>query len=292
MEFIIISGLSGAGKSRVAAILEDMGVYCVDNMPVALLPQLANIFLNMQEKYSQVALVTDIRAWGDANELLFALDELRCQGLTYRILFMHADMPTLIKRYKETRRRHPLETDTVSLEAAIRREGHILEPIRLQAQDVINTSGLTIGQLKEKVSDIFGTEIARHISVNVISFGFKYGVPIESDLVFDVRFLPNPYYIEELRHKTGLDDPVFEYVFRSGHAAEFLEKLLELLLFTLPMYEQEGKYSLTVSIGCTGGKHRSVTLANGLFEALSRNENYGIRIEHRDIGKDAITKAR
>ena len=173
MEFIIISGLSGAGKSRVAAILEDMGVYCVDNMPVALLPQLANIFLNMQEKYSQVALVTDIRAWGDANELLFALDELRCQGLTYRILFMHADMPTLIKRYKETRRRHPLETDTVSLEAAIRREGHILEPIRLQAQDVINTSGLTIGQLKEKVSDIFGTEIARHISVNVISLGFK-----------------------------------------------------------------------------------------------------------------------
>ena len=227
MEFIIISGLSGAGKSRVAAILEDMGVYCVDNMPVALLPQLANIFLNMQEKYSQVALVTDIRAWGDANELLFALDELRCQGLTYRILFMHADMPTLIKRYRETRRRHARETDTVSLEAAIRREGHILEPIRLQAQDVINTSGLTIGQLKEKVSDIFGTEIARHISVKEISFGFKYGVPIESDLVFDVRFLTNPYYIEELRHKTGLDDPVFEYVFRSGHAAEFLEKLLE-----------------------------------------------------------------
>ncbi|MCI9467850.1 MAG: RNase adapter RapZ [Oscillospiraceae bacterium] len=289
MEFIIISGLSGAGKSRVAAILEDMGVYCVDNMPVALLPQLANIFLNMQEKYSQVALVTDIRAWGDANELLFALDELRCQGLTYRILFMHADMPTLIKRYKETRRRHPLETDTVSLEAAIRREGHILEPIRLQAQDVINTSGLTIGQLKEKVSDIFGTEIARHISVNVISFGFKYGVPIESDLVFDVRFLPNPYYIEELRHKTGLDDPVFEYVFRSGHAAEFLEKLLELLLFTLPMYEQEGKYSLTVSIGCTGGQHRSVSIARALADQLAQRD-IPVRIEHRNI--DGDTKVR
>ena len=289
MEFIIISGLSGAGKSRVAAILEDMGVYCVDNMPVALLPQLANIFLNMQEKYSQVALVTDIRAWGDANELLFALDELRCQGLTYRILFMHADMPTLIKRYKETRRRHPLETDTVSLEAAIRREGHILEPIRLQAQDVINTSGLTIGQLKEKVSDIFGTEIARHISVNVIPFGFKYGVPIESDLVFDVRFLPNPYYIEELRHKTGLDDPVFEYVFRSGYAAEFLEKLLELLLFTLPMYEQEGKYSLTVSIGCTGGQHRSVSIARALADQLAQRD-IPVRIEHRNI--DGDTKVR
>lgn len=289
MEFIIISGLSGAGKSRVTAILEDMGVYCVDNMPVALLPQLADIFLNMQEKYSRVALVTDIRAWGDANELLFALDELRAQGISYRILFLHADMPTLIKRYKETRRRHPLETDTVSLEAAIRREGHILEPIRLQAQDVINTSGLTIGQLKEKVSDIFGTEIARRISVNVISFGFKYGVPIESDLVFDVRFLPNPYYEEELRHKTGLDDPVFDYVFRSGRAAEFLEKILDLLLFTLPMYEQEGKYSLTVSIGCTGGQHRSVSIARALADQLAQRD-IPVRIEHRNI--DGDTKVR
>lgn len=289
VEFIIISGLSGAGKSRAAAILEDMGVYCVDNMPVALLPQLADIFLNMQEKYSQVALVTDIRAWDDANELLFALDELRAQGISHRILFMHADMPTLIKRYKETRRRHPLETDTVSLEAAIRREGHILEPIRLQAEDVINTSGLTIGQLKEKVSDIFGTEITRHISVNVISFGFKYGVPIESDLVFDVRFLPNPYYIEELRHKTGLDDPVYDYVFRSGHAAEFLEKLLDLLLFTLPMYEQEGKYSLTVSIGCTGGQHRSVSIARALADQLAQRD-IPVRIEHRNI--DGDTKVR
>jgi len=289
MEFIIISGQSGAGKSQVTAILEDMGAYCVDNMPVALLPQLAEIFLNMQEKYNRVALVTDIRAWGDANELLFALDELRSQGISFRILFLHADMPTLIKRYKETRRRHPLETDTVSLEAAIRREGQILEPIRLQAQDVINTSGLTIGQLKERVTDIFGTEVTRRISVNVISFGFKYGVPIESDLVFDVRFLPNPYYDEELRHKTGLDDPVFEYVFRSGRAAEFLEKLLDLLLFTLPMYEQEGKYSLTVSIGCTGGQHRSVSIARALADQLAQRD-IPVRIEHRNI--DGDTKVR
>ena len=148
MEFIIVTGQSGAGKSQVAAALEDMGVYCVDNMPVALLPQLANIFLNMQEKYSRVALVTDIRAWGDANELLFALDELRNQGIQYRILYLYADIQTLVKRYKETRRRHPLETNTVSLEAAIRRESHVLEPIRLQAEDVLNTSGLTIAQLK------------------------------------------------------------------------------------------------------------------------------------------------
>lgn len=290
MEFIIISGLSGAGKSRAAAALEDMGVYCVDNMPVALLPQLADIFLNMQEKYSRVALVTDIRAWSGANELLFALDELKAQGIHYRILFLYADMPTLVKRYKETRRRHPLETDTVSLEAAIRRETHILEPIRLQAQDVLNTSGLTLGQLKEKLDDLFGTETAkRGIAVNIISFGFKYGVPIEADLMFDVRFLPNPYYIEELRHKTGLDDPVFEYVFRDGHAAEFLHKLVDMLLFLLPMYEKEGKHSLTVGIGCTGGQHRSVSIARALGEYLKQHD-VPVRIEHRNI--DGNTKVR
>ena len=290
MEFIIISGLSGAGKSRASAALEDMGVYCVDNMPVALLPQLADIFLNMQDRYTRVALVTDIRAWGDANELLFALDELRSQGIAYRILFLYADMHTLIKRYKETRRRHPLETGTVSLEAAIRRETGILEPIRRQAEDVINTTNMTLGQLKNRIEDIFGSEVARRgIGVNVISFGFKYGVPIEADMVFDVRFLPNPYYIEELRHKTGLDDPVYDYVFRDGTAAEFLDKLLEMLLFLLPLYEKEGKYSLTVGIGCTGGQHRSVSIARALAEHLKQRD-IPVRIEHRNI--DGDTKVR
>ena len=290
MEFIIVTGQSGAGKSQVAAALEDMGVYCVDNMPVALLPQLANIFLNMQEKYSRVALVTDIRAWGDANELLFALDELRNQGIQYRILYLYADIQTLVKRYKETRRRHPLETNTVSLEAAIRRESHVLEPIRLQAEDVLNTSGLTIAQLKSKLSDIFGGFAEkRGISVNVISFGFKYGVPIEADMVFDVRFLPNPYYEEDLRHKTGLDDPVYDYVFRDGNAAEFLTKLVDMLTFLIPLYEKEGKYSLTVGIGCTGGQHRSVSIARALTEYLKQHE-IPVRIEHRNI--DGDTKVR
>lgn len=290
MEFIIVTGQSGAGKSQVAAALEDMGVYCVDNMPVALLPQLANIFLNMQEKYSRVALVTDIRAWGDANELLFALDELRNQGIQYRILYLYADIQTLVKRYKETRRRHPLETNTVSLEAAIRRESHVLEPIRLQAEDVLNTSGLTIAQLKSKLSDIFGGFAEkRGISVNVISFGFKYGVPIEADMVFDVRFLPNPYYEEELRHKTGLDDPVYDYVFRDGNAAEFLTKLVDMLMFLIPLYEKEGKYSLTVGIGCTGGQHRSVSIARALTEYLKQHD-IPVRIEHRNI--DGDTKVR
>ena len=290
MEFIIVTGQSGAGKSQVAAALEDMGVYCVDNMPVALLPQLANIFLNMQEKYSRVALVTDIRAWGDANELLFALDELRNQGIQYRILYLYADIQTLVKRYKETRRRHPLETNTVSLEAAIRRESHVLEPIRLQAEDVLNTSGLTIAQLKSKLSDIFGGFAEkRGISVNVISFGFKYGVPIEADMVFDVRFLPNPYYEEDLRHKTGLDDPVYDYEFRDGNAAEFLTKLVDMLVFLIPLYEKEGKYSLTVGIGCTGGQHRSVSIARALTEYLKQHE-IPVRIEHRNI--DGDTKVR
>ena len=290
MEFIIVTGQSGAGKSQVAAALEDMGVYCVDNMPVALLPQLANIFLNMQEKYSRVALVTDIRAWGDANELLFALDELRNQGIQYRILYLYADIQTLVKRYKETRRRHPLETNTVSLEAAIRRESHVLEPIRLQAEDVLNTSGLTIAQLKSKLSDIFGGFAEkRGISVNVISFGFKYGVPIEADMVFDVRFLPNPYYEEDLRHKTGLDDPVYDYVFRDGNAAEFLTKLVDMLMFLIPLHEKEGKYSLTVGIGCTGGQHRSVSIARALTEYLKQHE-IPVRIEHRNI--DGDTKVR
>lgn len=290
MEFIIVTGQSGAGKSQVAAALEDMGVYCVDNMPVALLPQLANIFLNMQEKYSRVALVTDIRAWGDANELLFALDELRNQGIRYRILYLYADIQTLVKRYKETRRRHPLETNTVSLEAAIRRESHVLEPIRLQAEDVLNTSGLTIAQLKSKLSDIFGGFAEkRGISVNVISFGFKYGVPIEADMVFDVRFLPNPYYEEDLRHKTGLDDPVYDYVFRDGNAAEFLTKLVDMLMFLIPLYEKEGKYSLTVGIGCTGGQHRSVSIARALTEYLKQHD-IPVRIEHRNI--DGDTKVR
>ena len=290
MELIVITGLSGAGKSRAAAALEDMGVYCVDNMPVQLLPQLADVFTNMQSRYPRVALVTDIRAWSDASELLYVLEELRSQGLKIRVLYLYADMATLVKRYKETRRRHPLESNTVSLEAAIRREMQILEPVRGLAQDVVNTSATTLGNLKEKLEAIFvSSEDKKKISVNVISFGFKYGAPMEADLMFDVRFLPNPYYIEELRHQTGLDDPVYEYVFREGKAVEFLRQLTEMLLFLLPEYEKEGKYSLTVAIGCTGGQHRSVSIARALHEYLVQ-KGVAARIEHRNV--DGNTKRR
>lgn len=288
MELMIITGLSGAGKSRAAAILEDFGIYCIDNMPVQLLPQLADL-LNVQNKYDRVALVTDIRAWSDANELLYALDELRSQGLSIRMLYLYADVQTLVKRYKETRRRHPLESNTVSLEAAIRREMQILEPIRRQAQDVINTSRTTVGRLKEKLENVVGANVNRGISLNVISFGFKYGLPLEADLVFDVRFLPNPFYVEELRHQTGLDDAVYEYVFREKKATVFLEKLVDMLWFLLPEYEKEGKYSLTIAIGCTGGQHRSVSIARALYEYLSQ-KGLPVRIEHRNI--DGDTKVR
>lgn len=290
MELIVITGLSGAGRTRAAAALEDMGVYCVDNMPMQLLPQLADVFSNMQSRYPRVALVTDIRAWSDANELLYVLEELRSQGLHIRVLYLYADMRTLVKRYKETRRRHPLESGTVSLEAAIRREMEIMEPVRGLAQDVINTSGLTLGQLKEKLELIFGDVSEKQgIGVNVISFGFKYGAPLEADLMFDVRFLPNPYYIEELRHQTGLDDAVFDHVFRDGKAVTFLTKLVDMLLFLLPEYEKEGKYSLTVAIGCTGGQHRSVSIARALGQYLSQR-GIPTRVEHRNI--DGDTKLR
>ena len=222
--------------------------------------------------------------------MLYVLEELRSQGRQVRLLYLHADMRTLVKRYKETRRRHPLERGSTSLEAAIRREMQIMEPIRGMAQDVVDTTGLTLGQLKEKLEGIFGSESAkRGISVNVISFGFKYGAPLEADLMFDVRFLPNPYYIEELRHQTGLDDAVFEYVFREGKAVTFLTKLVEMLTFLLPEYQKEGKYSLTVAIGCTGGQHRSVSIARALGEYL-KQKGVPVRVEHRNI--DGDTKLR
>ena len=280
MELIVVTGLSGAGKSRAAAALEDMGIYCVDNMPVQLLPQLADVFSNMQSRYPRVALVTDIRAWSDAGDLLYVLEELRSQGLRIRVLYLYADMQTLVKRYKETRRRHPLESGSVSLEAAIRREMEILEPVRGLAQDAINTSNTTLGELKAKLEAVFASDVEKKgISVNVISFGFKYGAPLEADLVFDVRFLPNPYYIEELRHQTGLDEK----------AVEFLKMLSEMLLFLLPEYEKEGKYALTVAVGCTGGQHRSVSIARALHEFLVQ-KGVRARIEHRNI--DGNTKRR
>ena len=285
MELIVVTGLSGAGKSRAAAALEDMGIYCVDNMPVQLLPQLADVFSNMQSRYPRVALVTDIRAWSDAGDLLYVLEELRSQGLRIRVLYLYADMQTLVKRYKETRRRHPLESGSVSLEAAIRREMEILEPVRGLAQDAINTSNTTLGELKAKLEAVFASDVEKKgISVNVISFGFKYGAPLEADLVFDVRFLPNPYYVPELKRRTGLEQAVRDYVFQSEQTHEFLRKLEEMLLFLLPHYNAEGKTMLVVGIGCTGGHHRSVAIAHEISTRL-QSAGFDVSESHRDISR-------
>ena len=285
MELLIISGLSGAGKSRVADMLEDLGYYCVDNMPIALIPKFAQICMAASERYERVALVTDIRERASFEELFGVLDSLWDLGCDYRILFMEADPANIVKRYKETRRRHPLAGPGVTIETAIENEIKLLAPVRERADYIINTSNLTLGMLQSELYRMFvGGDTRRKLVVNVMSFGYKYGIPIESDLVFDVRFLPNPYYVAELRDKTGLDDPVSEFVFRSPEAQEFMKKLENLVAFLLPLYVEEGKLGLTISIGCTGGRHRSAAIAKALADFIEE-QGYAVQCIHRDIQK-------
>ena len=284
MEFLIISGMSGAGKSRAADILEDLNFYCVDNLPVALIPRFAELCMATQDRYEKVALVMDIRERDGFEELFKTLDGLRGTGCSYRILFMDADMPTLIKRYKESRRPHPLAGDGVSMEEAIRREYKLLTPVRAKSDYIINTSGLTLGMLQQRVFSLFaGGASKRDITVNVTAFGYKFGIPMDADLVFDVRFLPNPYYVDSLRALSGLDDAVRDYVFNSDVSREFMDKLTGLIDFLLPLYIEEGKFSLTIAIGCTGGRHRSVAVAQQLCRHLRdrgvRNVNFNRDLE-------------
>ena len=285
MEFLVISGLSGAGKSQAADVLEDLDFYCVDNMPAALIPRFAELVLGTRSRYARVALVTDIREQGGFDDLFKALDELWTIGIDYRILFMEADIATIVKRYKETRRRHPLAQEGVSIETAVERESALLEPVRERADYVVNTTDKTLGALQNELYSLFVSDsVKRPLSVNVISFGFKHGIPIESDMVFDVRFLPNPFYVSELRPLTGLDKPVADYVFSFGDASEFLRKLREMMRFLLPLFVEEGKHSLTVAVGCTGGKHRSVAIAAALTAAITEI-GYSAQLINRDIGK-------
>ncbi len=281
---LIISGLSGAGKSRVAAALEDLDFYCVDNMPAALMPRFAELCAATRGRYERVALVSDIRSREGFDELFKALDELNAAGFEYRILYVDASVETIVKRYKETRRRHPLGGEAVGLEAAVRREIKALEPVRQRADYVINTTNLTLGRLQRTLFHLFGVGEGEKLRVSVMSFGYKYGIPIEADLVFDVRFLPNPFYVPELMNKTGLDDDVYDYVFSSEQSREFLGKLEELMDFLLPNYQEEGKMNLTVCIGCTGGHHRSVAVAEALMKYLT-GKGQETECIHRDIGK-------
>ena len=285
MEFLIITGLSGAGKSRAADVLEDLEYYCVDNMPVALIPRFAELCLDTHGRYDKVALVTDVRERDGFGELLNTLDELKNMDCTVRILYMDADLRTLVRRYKESRRPHPLAGKGVTLEQAVTREEELLAPIKARADFVINSSQLTLGQLQSRMFSLFaGVGQKRELQVTAMSFGYKHGIPIDADLVFDVRFLPNPFYVEDLRRLSGLDRPVSDYVFSFPQTRQFMDKLCELLEFLIPHYVEEGKVNLTVAVGCTGGRHRSVAIAAALKEALEKKGINCVNV-HRDIEK-------
>ncbi len=285
MKFLIISGMSGAGKTRAADVLEDMDYYCVDNMPAALLPKLAEFCMGMGGRYEKVALVTDIRDKEGVDAIFSALDQLWELGCDYEILFMEADLPTIVKRYKESRRPHPLQAEAGSLEAAVNLESRRLDRLRTNADFVINTSNLTLGMLQAEIYKRFmGSETERTLDVTVMSFGFKYGIPIEADMVLDARFLPNPYYVEALREKTGLDSEVRDYIFQHSTSQEFLQHLNRLLAFLLPQYVEEGKSGLTIAVGCTGGRHRSVAVAAALAETI-RTLGHSAELVNRDMEK-------
>ncbi|MBQ4381941.1 MAG: RNase adapter RapZ [Oscillospiraceae bacterium] len=284
MEILIISGLSGAGKSRVAAALEDLDFYVVDNMPVSLIPKFAELCAATRGRYERVALVTDVRSRESFDELFEALDELLSLGFPYKILYVDATVDTIVKRYKETRRRHPLDTEGISLVEAVHREIKILEPVRQRADYTIDTTGLTLGRLQRTLFRMFGAGGEDKIRVSCMSFGYKYGLPMEADIVFDVRFLPNPFYVPELRDKTGQSTEVAEYVFKGGQAQEFLHRFEEMLSYLMPNYEEEGKLSLTVAVGCTGGKHRSVAVTEALA-AYFASKGYTTECIHRDLDK-------
>ena len=283
MEFVIISGLSGAGKSKTASILEDIGFYVVDNLPAALIHKLAELCMASPGKYDRVALVTDIRGGQTFDGLFEALEALQDLGCAYRILFVEAGEETIIKRYKETRRSHPLARSGRSLDEAVRLEKTALAPVRSRAEYIIDTSALSTAKLRGEVLRLFGNGGAQQaMSVSVISFGFKYGIPIEADLVFDVRFLPNPYYIAELRHQTGLDDGVYNFVFGYQQTKDFMQHLENLMSFLLPLYVEEGKTALVIGIGCTGGQHRSVAVTKALADFI-KQKGYSVSENHRDM---------
>ena len=282
MECLIISGMGGAGKSLSMDVLEDMGYYCVDNMPVALIPRFAELFMSSSAKYKRCAFVVDARGEGDFRTLFETLDALTAQKVTCRVLFLDCSDEVLINRYKASRRRHPLDTSGKGIAAAVREERALLEPVRARADFLIDTTALQSSGLREHLQRLFGEGgdgSAMVISIN--TFGYKNGIPHESDLVFDVRCLKNPYYVPELRDLTGLDAPVYDYVFSTPEAGELARRLRELLQFLIPLYIREGKTSLVLSVGCTGGRHRSVAMGRRLQQDLEEAGWQAI-LRHRD----------
>ncbi|MEY8426770.1 RNase adapter RapZ [Lachnospiraceae bacterium 46-15] len=285
MRFVIVTGMSGAGKSTALKMLEDMGYFCVDNLPILLLKKFAELACDLGSEIEKVALGVDVRSGQALGELEQVLEEIAMEGFQYEIVFLDASDSVLVKRYKETRRSHPLSRgDRVDKGIALERAK--MGFLKKHADYIIDTSQLLTRELHQELGKIFvWNQEFKSLVITVLSFGFKYGIPNDCDLVFDVRFLPNPFYVEELRNKTGLDAEVQDYVMGFELAHEFLDKLTSMVEFLIPNYVAEGKNQLVIGIGCTGGKHRSVTLAGRLYERLKTCSEYGSRIEHRDIAR-------
>ena len=286
MQLVIVTGMSGAGKSRAIDNLEDIGFFCVDNMTPQLIPTFVKILKDSTEVREKVAIVADVRLGNSFSELFKALDELRIMECEYKILFIDADKDVILRRYQETRRKHPLSSDDSSQELLdiIIKERELLKKARNIADYVIDTSLITTSQLKERIAELFLDDISNTLKINVVSFGFKYGIPKDSDLVFDVRCLPNPFYVPELKHHTGLEEPVRDYVMKFDQSRGLVPKLLDLINYLVPLYRSEGKSQLTISVGCTGGKHRSVVFAELVYKDI-KEKGYNAATYHRDINR-------
>ena len=289
MNIVIVTGMSGAGKSTALNILEDEGYYCVDNIPIALMTTFISLAKGQEKSYRNIAMSIDIRSGAAIDDIDEVLNEMSDKHFSYKILYLDASDEVLVKRYKETRRTHPLAKDD-RVDKAIEIERSKLEFLRNRADYIVDTSQMLTREFKQEMEKIFVEKSEySNLFVTVLSFGFKYGIPSDADLVFDVRFLPNPYYDDSLRYHTGNEKEVQDFVKQGGTADIFLGKLYDMIGFLLPYYVQEGKNQLVIAVGCTGGKHRSVTIANMLHEKLKTHRDIGLKIEHRDIGKDSIT---
>ena len=286
MKLVIVTGMSGAGKTVTLKVFEDLGYYCVDNMPIPLMEKFAELLMENSGEPDQVAMGVDIRSGDELPQLQEILDRWREKGTPVQILFLVASDDVLIKRYKETRRSHPLAGNG-RLDRGISREREKVAFLKRQADYILDTSSLLTRELREEVARIFsGGQPYENLFVTILSFGFKYGIPADADLVFDVRFLPNPYYVDELKYQTGEDAAVREYVMQGGTCGEFLEKLFDMMEFLVPNYIKEGKNQLVVAVGGTGGKHRSVTVGRALYLRLKERRELGVKLEHRDMEKD------
>lgn len=282
MNFLIVTGLSGAGKSMAVNALEDIGFFCIDNIPVALLPRIVDFALQGENQLSRVAVVMDVRGVRNSDQLEQALADLDAKQIEYEILFLDANTNTIRRRYKETRRQHPITvTDHVSIEEAVEQERRLLQPLRSRAKYIIDTSLLSVAQNKERICGLFLDKGKSPMALTVVSFGFKYGLPQEADLVLDVRCLPNPFYVPELKNLTGMDQEVVDYVMQAPESQELLRRYESFLEYALPLYVKEGKSQLMIAIGCTGGKHRSITFARKIGE-FCQKLGYTPSVQHRD----------